>query len=337
MHFIQSFIRRSSVAFSILTMLSAAAFGVSVTLSSPTANYKGNSPVNVTANASSSRAISGWVVYVDGQIAYRAGYVSSINTNVNMGQGTHQVVARAWDTSGAWGDQTVGVTIGSGNGLPTPPSWAAFVDKIQNRGAWSWCHDPGCAGGSGKGSYWMAQYQGSPSMSGSSMELFNSGVWANALWWNKFGADDSAHNFLWDFWVSFDNNYESAAQSTEFDMFQFVNGWNYMMGTQCDVAAGVWDTWNANSGHWIHSGIRCARFSPNNWHHIQMYVTTDTNARTYTYKVLVVDGQSSSMNITGNAGYTGWSHNVGAQWQLDVNAGGQGYHEWVDQAKMWYW
>jgi hypothetical protein len=318
--------------------MSIAAFGVSVTVSSPSANYDGNSPVKVSANASSSRQISGWVVYVDSQVAYQVGWQSSIDTNINMGKGSHRVVVRAWDSSGAYGDQTVQVTIGNnGNGLPTPPYNAAFVNKIENRGGWNWCHNTGCAGGSGKGTYWMAQNQGSPSQTGSSMELFNSGVWANALWWNKFGADDSAHNFLWDFWVYFDDNYLHAAQSTEFDVFQFVSGYNYMMGTQCDAAAGTWDTWDAKSGHWIHSSVKCPRFSPNTWHHVQLWTTTDTNAKKYTYHVLVVDGQSYGINITGNAGYTGWNHNVGTQWQLDVNATGAGYHEWVDNAKLWYW
>jgi hypothetical protein len=113
-----------------------------------------------------------------------------------------------------------------------------------------------------------------------------------------------------------------------------VNGFNYMMGKQCDVAAGLWDTWDAASGHWIHSSIKCSRFSTNQWHHIQMYTTTDTGGRKYTYHVLVVDGQSSGMNITGNAAWTGWGDNVGAQWQLDVNDSGVGYHEWVDNAKL---
>lgn len=318
--------------------MSVAALGVTVTVSSPSDNYNGNSPVRVAANASSSRAISGWVVYVDSQIAYQTGSTSAINTTLTMSGGAHQVVIRAWDTSGAYGDHSGVVTIGNGgNGLPTPPDNAIFVNNIQNRGGWNWCHDSGCAGGSGNGSYWMAQNQSNPSQSGSSTEFFNSGTWANALWWNKFGANDGARNFLWDFWVYLDDSYQRAAQTTEYDIFQFVAGYNYMMGTQCNVAAGVWDTWNASTGHWIHSSIRCQRFSSNAWHHIQMYITTNTSARTYTYHTLVVDGNSSPMNITAPALYNGWSHNIGAQWQLDVNATGQGFHEWVDNAKLWYW
>jgi len=187
-----------------------------------------------------------------------------------------------------------------------------FYDQIQNRSDWSWCHNPGCAGRSGKGAYWMAQYQGSPSRTGPGTEFYNSGVWANALWWNKFGAQNWTHNFLSDFWIYLDGNSWNAAQALEYDVFQFVGGFNYMVGSQCDVGVGVWDTWDESSGNWYHTSVPCPKFSPNAWHHIQSYVTTDTNAHTYTYRVLVVDGQSYQLNVTRKARYLGWGDNLGA-------------------------
>ena len=63
------------------------------------------------------------------------------------------------------------------------------------------------------------------------------------------GADDSATNFLWDFYVQLDSASVNAAQALEYDAFQFVGGYNYMIGTECNYAAGVWDTWNEASGH----------------------------------------------------------------------------------------
>ena len=157
------------------------------------------------------------------------------------------MVTRAWDTSGAYGDgyradhrqpvaAAAAVVV---DGLPTPPGNAIWFNNIQNRGNWSWCHDPGCAGGSGSGSYWMAQHQSSPSRSGSSSEFFNYGVWANALWWQKVGANNGAHNFLWDFWIYVDDaTRRHSGQALEFDAFQFVGGYNYMIGSQCDYGAG---------------------------------------------------------------------------------------------------
>ena len=46
-------------------------------------------------------------VYLDETLVYQAGAVSTIHTNINAGVGSHTVMARAWDTSGAHGDQVV--------------------------------------------------------------------------------------------------------------------------------------------------------------------------------------------------------------------------------------
>jgi hypothetical protein len=101
------------------------------------------------------------------------------------------------------------------------------------------------------------------------------------------------------------------------------------------LAAGIHGTKAAETG--IIPQFHVPNFSPNAWHHIQSYVTTDTNAHTYTYRVLVVDGQSYQLNVTRKARYLGWGDNLGAHWQLDVNATGGGYHEWVDSSRLWAW
>ena len=75
-------------------------------------------------------------------------------------------------------------------------------------------------------------------MDGNSLEVYNSGVWANALWWKKVGAQDSASNFLWDFYAQVDDASLTAAQALEYDSFQFIGGYNYMFGSQCNLAAG---------------------------------------------------------------------------------------------------
>lgn len=326
-------------AIALLSVMTPVAWGVNVYVSSPTNGYSGSSPIHFAANATSGNPITGWVIYVDSNNVYSSGG-SSINTNVNMNQGNHNIVIRAWDSTGAYGSYygTVNVTGGNGGGgLPNPPSNAVWFNDIQRASGWNWCHDPGCAGGSGQGSYWMAQWQGNPSMSGQSMEFYNSGVWANALWWHKFGGYNWAHNFLWDFWVYVDGNSSWATQALEYDVFQFAGGYSYMMGTQCDKGAGVWDVWDAASGHWVYTGVQCHGFSPNSWHHIQWYITTNSGSHTYNYVTLVVDGNGSAINQTHNARWSGWDQNVGVQWQLDVNATGAGYHEWVDKAKLAIW
>jgi hypothetical protein len=250
--------------------------------------------------------------------------------------GTHQLFVYAQDNHGTFGFASVQITVVS-DGLPTPPPNAVVFDKIQQRGNWGSCHDPGCAGGSGQGTYWMAQNQATPSLSGSSAEFFNSGAWANALWWQKLGANSNTRNFLWDFYFWVDSNYNVATQALEFDSFQFINGYNYMMGTECVYPSQIWDTWDEASGHWIHSNIPCPHFVPNTWHHMQLYTTTNVNAQQYTFVTMVIDGKSIPMNITGNALYLNWGNNVGVQWQLDQNANGSGVHEWMDNAKLTIW
>ncbi len=202
---------------------------------------------------------------------------------------------------------------------------------------WGSCGSSACAGGSGTGSYWMAQNQSSPSLDGSTLELYSSGARANALWWKKVGANSGASNFLWDFQFQLDQASLTGAQALEFDVFQFVGGYNYMIGSQCDYAAGVWDVWDEANGHWVHTAIACPKFSPGVWHHIQWYVQRVPNTYTYHYVTLVVDGQAYSVNATYSAKQNGWSDNTGAQYQLDVNGSGAGYHEWVDKSTLTIW
>lgn len=222
--------------------------------------------------------------------------------------------------------------------IPTAPSNAQVYSNVeQMTSGWASCNTAACAGGSGEGTFWQIFDQGSPSLSGRSMEIFHDGSWGNALWYHKMGADNNATNFLWDFYVQLDDNSVDAAQALEYDAFQFVGGYNYMIGTECNYGVGVWDTWNEAAGKWLHTTIPCKKFSPGTWHHIQWYMTANHANHTYTYHTLVVDGAAYTLNQTQPAKYLGWPDNAGVQWQLDVNAGGGGYHEWVDQAtlKMW--
>jgi hypothetical protein len=48
---------------------------------------------------------------VDRVAKYRGGSVESINANVAAAAGAHTVIVRAWDSSGAYGDQTVSVNV----------------------------------------------------------------------------------------------------------------------------------------------------------------------------------------------------------------------------------
>jgi phosphatidylinositol-3-phosphatase len=84
-----------------------------VTIFTPGNNAIVGTPVNVRAAASptAGRSITGWRIYADGISAYSAGAANSINTNLTLKTGTHTLVVRTWDTSGAYGDRTLSLTV----------------------------------------------------------------------------------------------------------------------------------------------------------------------------------------------------------------------------------
>lgn len=316
---------------------------VTIKVTSPQASASVSSTFSVTASATSSHPITSWQVDLDGSKVYTGPATSSINANINAPTGTHNVTVQAWDESGASGSQTVPISVtasapAAAGPLPTPPSNAKTFSNIQQMNGWGSCRNRGCSGTSSAGSSWQALHQSSPSLSGSSMELFANGVWGGGLWWQSLGARDSITNMLWDFYIQVDKGSLANTQALEYDSYQFVGGYNYMVGSQCDYGYGVWDTYSASGHKWLHSKIPCKEFSPGSWHHIQWYVTTDHNKHTYTYVTLVVDGAVHSLNQTENAAHRqGWGDDLGVQWQLDVNGKGGGFHQWVDKAQLTVW
>ena len=84
---------------------------VAVNISAPLNAVSVNSPVNIQATASSAHSITGWHVYVDSVDSFGKNKGDSINTNLAMSSGVHSVLVRAWDSTGALGDQTIRITV----------------------------------------------------------------------------------------------------------------------------------------------------------------------------------------------------------------------------------
>lgn len=84
-----------------------------VAVLTPTNNADVGAPVNLKAVASptAGQTIGAWWIYVDGVAKYNAGAVNNINANLSMAPGKHTVVVRAWDTSTAYGDQSLTLTV----------------------------------------------------------------------------------------------------------------------------------------------------------------------------------------------------------------------------------
>jgi hypothetical protein len=84
---------------------------VAVNITTPV-NYSAvTSPVNIVARASSAHHLSGWQIYVDSIASYTQDSGPAIDANLPMSPGTHTVVVRAWDSTGAFGDETIKVTV----------------------------------------------------------------------------------------------------------------------------------------------------------------------------------------------------------------------------------
>ena len=114
---------------------------------------------------------------------------------------------------------------------------STLADNGVNGLGWGSCVE--CAGGgSANASIASSPFQTTPSMDGSSRDFYISGdPYSDGLWWYKVGPNDAATTFTFDFWFNTDSSTQ-AAQALEFDTFQFVNGREFMFGTQCDYASG---------------------------------------------------------------------------------------------------
>ncbi len=318
---------------------------VNVSVSSPYGGASVSSPFTVNAYATGSVQVTGWYIYADNVAAWHTpGPTNSIAATLSLPTGSHVLRVRAWQSNGAWGDYllTVNVTSaspGSGSALPTPPASAKVWSNLEDSTSdWSDCGDSSCAGGaSGTSNYWTAPFQGSPSLDGSSRQFYNGGsAWSNVLWIKKLGAQNSVSNFIWDFWVQFDGGAANNLWTAEYDLWQSVNGQEFMIGSQCNFGLGVWDVWNSATNTWLRTSIPCKRFAPGTWHHIQWYVQR-ISSRQYRYKTLVVDGAAHSVNQTYYANPIYWADALGMQFQLDLNASGVDAHEWIDKVKLTAW
>jgi hypothetical protein len=296
----------------------------------------------VYATATSPYGVSGWVIYVDDVIAYQEKNNSdTLSQKVTLTNGRHILYARAWDQTSFGTSATLLIQVGlapwSDPVLPTPPANAQVLSKMQNTTT-DWTDCSICAEGTHDSTnYWMAPFRSDPSMSGSSRELFVGGLpWTNALFIKTMLGTRTASHYLWDFWVYHDATSAASIWSAEFDLFHFLGGTEFMIGSQCDFGDGYWDTWDSANNRWVVNGIACPRWAPDTWHHIQWYEERISPTQ-YRYDTLVVDGHGYGLNQVWTVKPTTWLDAIGIQYQLDQSADGTPIHEWIDKVKLTMW
>ncbi len=331
-----------SFVFACVAAMPQAAHGsVGVWLQSPKPGTNPNT-FKVYATGSSSSAITGWAIYVDDAVAYRTSYSSdTLSHTLTVANGRHLLYVRAWNTKGYGTSAVLMIQVGpppsSSTTLPTPPSSAKVLTEIQNTSSgWKMCSI--CAEGTNDtANYWMAPYQHTPSVSGSSRELYaDGGPWTNVLFIKTMPETSSATHFLWDFWVYHNSTSAANIWSSEFDLWQTLGGKEFMMGSQCAFGNGVWDTWDSANNRWIENGVPCPRWAPNTWHHIQWYIER-INSTQYRYDTLVVDGHGYGFNQVWTVNPINWPNAIGVQWQIDQSSNGDPIHQWIDKVKLTTW
>ena len=186
----------------------------------------------------------------------------------------------------------------------------------------------------------MAQFQTTPSVSGSSAEFFIAGSgYMDDLFWNSLGANANASHFISDFQVMTDSAAPTSAEALEFDLVQVVNGLKYNWSSECHYTTKKWDIWDEASQQWVPSNATCTPFTPGTWHHVIWEVERVGN-QTH-YLSITVDGvtQTISSSLAYQAApATSWSACVVMQVQQDLSSNpGTGFHEWVDQANVYEW
>ena len=156
---------------SVLALTAVNSSGVNVTISTPTNSATVGTPF--TLKASSPSGVNGWYVYSDG-VAVWHGYGSSISAALTLAAGTHQVLARAWNTVGAYGDDVVSVNVSKSSSIPVPPANALVYNHIEDMTGWGDC--TACAANPADptppiAKYYRAQFQTTPSLSKSSTKF----------------------------------------------------------------------------------------------------------------------------------------------------------------------
>lgn len=306
-----------------------------VAVSSPANNATVSSPFQVVATASAPRPIVAMTAYLDSNIAATTNS-ASMNASISAGSGSHSLVVQAWDNIGTVYKQALTVSVGSGGGGPTPPPPGSNVkSEIQNMTGWQSCTV--CAGIGGNGptvSISLNQFQGSPSLSGSSAKFtIGGGVrFADALWWKQLGAFNSATNFQYD--LDFYITNPGVAQALEFDVNQGIGNLKFIFGSQCAVKSGVWDVWDSANVTWRSTGIPCTAPAAFKWHHLTWEL--HRTATQTVFVALTLDGVKHYINRAYNAKAES-SQELNVAFQMDADSSATSYSTWLDNVKLTYW
>jgi hypothetical protein len=224
---------------------------------------------------------------------------------------------------------------------PVAPAHARVIKHVEDQGDWGHCS--ACAADPEKShppiaSWDFQQHQQEPSLDGSSLRLHISGStpYANALHWTKFDGKKDYKNFLFEFDV-YASPESLKAQNLEFDLFQGVNGRQFMFGTQCNYHKGIWQGWSAAITDWVDlPHAPCKKFAANKWTHVKWLLQRTDDGKLH-YVSVTVNGTTHKVDSYQPSRHNGWDDVVGVQFQLDMNGDAVDYAIWVDRVTVAMW
>ena len=330
--------------------------GVTVVVNTPQNNSTVSSPVTVQASASSAHPITGWHIYVDNTDVFGQNNISSINTSVNMAAGSHTMIVRAWDSTGAFGDQTLSLTV---PGTPPPPPPPNSYTQIDDINPWSQCLS-GCAntGGGGNQPTTNQGLTGSPNNStDGNAHFFSIGgpfAYANSYWYIHRNATTNpampsavvtqqSYSFDLRIPAGQENNPQAIEWETQqqFGGVVYNTGWQALYVNNIDPTKMLMRTfqWEPNAaGNWNSTGILVPRFSPDTWHHVQ--VDEHVSGTTIFFDDIIIDGIRYVPTIASGASHqainTGASAEFNNAFQLDLNFRPDPYTVYIDNMVVTY-
>ena len=327
---LESAVRQAVLLATILLILATACLAGTVTVTSPAPGSTTSSPVHFVASATSSNPVSSMMIYVDNAPVFTV-YKSSLDTYVSMGNGSHSIAMKSWDSTGAVTVKTLGISV---NGTAATAGGGTYWAVDQMNG-WTVCSN--CAGTSGQqdAASWFKQGVSSPSMDGNAMQFFIGGTtpYRNALWYKGFGPN-SAHHFTYDVYFYLTN--PNFSEALEFDLNQYIGGRKYIFGHQCSPKwSKTWDTWNQTTGHWESTGIACPVFPAYQWNHVVIEVERTTDNQLH-YVAITFNGVKNYVNRYRPSNGSSWN-GFSVDFQMDGDSAQNDYATWLDNMNINYW
>ncbi len=251
--------------------------------------------------------------------------------------------------------------------FPTPPAGASqFTDAQSNTalpGSWTICQGSCTGAVSTTGNGTVTTGNTDISLSGSSVKITDTqlanSTGSNAPGWDvlayrKFGCSlmpgatcVGKWTMYEDMWIYNVSTTNLTANEIDPDLYDGTR--KYFPSMQCRLigtGAGYWFEWSSAADAWQPTTYPCtaSTVAAGSWHHVQLLVTIDTTAQTYTYITFAFDGAAVFKNAsdTFNSAPLVGTPSVDVEFEVDNNGNAPGdpgftNTEYGDKINLWVW